>query len=483
MPFSPSASSGAHALDLIQGLSADLGYGWQSGLDASLTNSTSIIESEWTAGSILWDGTVIDLPDGTIEHDAGDQDNPRWDALAVTDSGGTVQAIKGTPMPVATDDDGNTYPGEQAWTPSPSDQITRDMVVFAIVWIPAGASNNDDLTNTSAGGVAEPVVDRRVEVPGQEEQITRGATITSSGWYRIASVGPVVEDPDTEADDIQANALFSIRDTQQQLHSENTFWASLFFDQNPTLSLQNSSYYTGTHGAITDIRIVHPNDTYDGGAVEVNVQLQGQSSVSVEYSLTHNHTQQGWTPEPWAAGDVPSGWNTTALDLSLDPIQAVAADGQNDLFTMQRDGTVVAETMQRRQTAMVARLNNDVSIGTSGTTRIPWDSFEGDWPDAWNSNNEFVAPFDGWYDVDVALRWPDPPDGMRADVLIDATGYTAQTTRTHSSTSSVRSMTGDALVEIDAGDSIWVGVQHDAGSTQTVAGWPSETRCQIVYVG
>lgn len=482
MPFHPEASSGAHALDIIQSHSADLGYGWQTGLDASLTTSTSSIESQWTAGSSLWAGEVIDIPSGSITHDAGDPDNPRWDALAVTDSSGTIQAIKGTPAPVAVDDAGNTYPGEQAWTPSPSDQITRDMVVFAIVWIPAGAANNDDLTNTSAGGVAEPVVDRRVEVPGREEQVTRAASITSSGWYRIASVGPVENNVAGSA--IRANALFSVRDTSASLHSETTFWSSLFFDNNPTLSLQNSSYFAGTHGAITGLRIVSADDTNEGGAVEVNVQLQGQSSIPVEYSITHNHIDQGWTPEPWPAGNVPTGFSTTELDLSNDPIVAVAANGTNDMFQVRRDGTVVTESQRQRQVAATARLSTDLNVPSGTGTTVPFDTATDDDWGAWDtSTGTFTVPQDGWYSIRTQSRWPGMPDGSRIGTIVNASGYTAQRNWVHTGDTNVVSGMGNGMFDLTAGDQIFVQVRQNSGSDQTMAGTESESFCYVEYLG
>lgn len=176
MVFHPTASTGRHALDEIQQHGATVGYGWFDGLAVSLTNSTSSIESQWTSGTVLWDGRPLDIGSGTLTHDAGD-DNPRWDAIVVTDSAGSVQIVKGTPQPVATDDEGNVYRGEQAWTPSPADSITYNMAVLAIVWISAGASNNDDLTDTTSGGVAEPVVDRRVSA---EPKLEATAELTSN---------------------------------------------------------------------------------------------------------------------------------------------------------------------------------------------------------------------------------------------------------------------------------------------------------------
>lgn len=482
MVFHPSSSTGVHALSEIQSHSADLGYGWQNGLDASLTTSTSSIESEWTAGSILWEGETIDIPSGSLVHDGGDANDPRWDALAVTASDGTIQAIKGTPAPVATDDAGNEYRGEQAWTPSPSDQITRDMVVFALVWIPEGAANNDDLTNTSAGGVSNPVIDRRVEVPGLEDQVTRETTISTSGWYRIASIGPVADGGNGEQ--LRANALFSVRDRSGSLHSATNFWGSIFFDQNPTLSLQNSSYYSGTHGAITDLRLVHGDATYEGSAMEVNVQIQGQGSVPVQYTLTHNHAKQGWNPEPWTAGEVPTGFSTTELDLSNDPIQAVAADGTNDLFQVRRDGEVVTQSQQQREVASIARLNTDLSVGTSGPVRIPWDVVnEGDWG-AWDtSNDSFVVPRDGWYYVTCQTRWQSIPDGLRMGVLLDGTGYTAQTSWTHSGAATVCSARGDGMFDLVEGDEIWASVRHNGSSSQTVGGVQPETNIYIMYHG
>lgn len=483
MVFHPSSSTGQHALDDIQSHSADLGYGWQSGLDASLTTSTSSIESEWTAGSILWDGEVIDIPSGSITHDAGDTENPRWDALAVTGANGNIQAIKGTPAPVATDDAGNEYRGEQAWTPSPSDQITRDMVVFALVWIPEGASNNDDLTNTSAGGVAEPVIDRRVEVPGQEEQVTRGTDITSSGWYRIASIGPVADGG--QGEDIRANALFSVRDISSTLHSATNFWGSIFFDNNPTLSLQNTSYYSGTHGAITDIRLVHGDGTYEGAAIEVNVQLQGNSNVDAEYTISHNHAHQGWTPEPWTAGSVPTGFNTTQLDLSNDPIQAVAADGVDDMFQVRRDGTVVTETQRQRRVAASAQLNTSITApGDGSVTKVPFDSSEGDWG-AWDtSNGEFTAPRDGWYSVHSQVRWNQlPSSNVRMGTIIFASGYTGTKSWTNSGGDPLASGIGHGQFDLNAGDTIAVQVRQNSGSGQEIDGRPAETFCDVTYLG
>lgn len=487
MVFHPENQTGSHALDLIQQNSAQIGYGWLSGLAANLTTSSTAIESEWTAGSVLFDGVTVDVPGGAITHSAGDSSNPRWDALAVTDSSGTVQVIEGTPSPVAQDDEGNIYRGESAWTPSPSDQITREMAVFALGWIPPGASTNDDLTNTSAGGVAEPVVDRRVESPGVERQTTRAATITSSGWYRIASVGPVEDGATGTPGDLRATARFSVRDAAASLQSEKTFWASLFFHNNPTLSLQNGSYFAGTHGAITDIRIVHPDDTYEGGAVEVNVQLQGNSSVPVEYTIADNYTDRGWAPEPWTAGSVPTNFDTTELDLSSDPIQAVAANGVNDMFAVQRDGTVITEQTQQRNVATVARRNTDLTIPPESTTMIttvPFDTATDDDWGAWDlSSGMFTVPQDGWYSIDFQGRMQSMPSGTRVGTHVAATGYPHQRRWINTGQGGIVSAQGYAQLDLVAGDTIKINLRQNSGSDQTLGGVPSETFCAITYEG
>lgn len=484
MVFSPQSSTGQHALDETQPHSALIGYGWRSGLSASLTGSSTAIESQWTSGSVLWNGETIDIPSGTITHDAGDASDPRWDALAVTDSAGTVQIVKGTPAPVASDDSGTEYPGEQAWTPSPSDQITRDMVVLAIVWIPAGAADNTDLTNTSSGGVNNPVVDRRMEVPGREQQVTRSATITSSGWYRIASVGPVQDG--VQGTNVRASSLFSVRDTRQTLHSENIYHAQLFYDRNPTLSLQSSSYYTGTHGAITDIRMVHSPDTYEGGAIEVNVQLQGQSQVPVEYSITHNHIQQGWNPEPWTAGSIPTGFNTTGLDLSLDPIQAVAADGVDDLFVVQRDGTVLAQDRDQTNVGVRAGLSTDDTIGTTGRERIEFDTVKFDDRNEFDSSiGRFNAARSGKYRVHASLQWPlGFPGTQEVGTFIMSTGTRVAGTFERSGSQGERFTTQVTdTIDIAPGDNIEIHAQHSAGASQTVVGSTLFTYVNIERLG
>lgn len=485
MVYHPSASTGQHALDEIQTHSAAIGFGWRSGLSASLTTSSTAIESEWTAGSSLWDGKTIDIPSGTITHDAGDASNPRWDALVVSDSSGTVQIVKGTPSKIATDDDGNVYRGEQAWTPSPSDQITRDMVVFAMVWIPAGATTNDDLTDTSSNGVSNPVIDRRVEVPGREAQVTRSATITSSGWYRVASVGPV--ENNVQGSNVRASALFSVRDSSSQLHSSTSFWGSLYFDHNPTLSLLNSSYYSGNHGAITDIRLVHPDGTYEGGAIEVNVQLQGQSSVPVEYSITHNHAEQGWNPEPWPTGNVPTGFNTTELDLSThDPIQAVAADGVNDMVVVKRDGTVLAQDRDQSDVGVRAGLSTDATVGTSGRERIEFDTVKFDDRGEFDASiGRFNAERSGKYRVHAALQWPiDFPGTQEVGTFIMNTGTRVAATFDRSASQGERFSTQVTdILDISPSDNIEIHAQHSAGSSQTVVGSTLFTYINIERLG
>ncbi|GIW68367.1 MAG: hypothetical protein KatS3mg099_315 [Candidatus Parcubacteria bacterium] len=159
------------------------------------------------------------------------------------------------------------------------------------------------------------------------------ATLTTTGWYRIASNGPVTSGGTGGS---RASGKFVVWDTTSGKHSATTFYASVHFGANPTISLVNRSWYSGD-GVIKKVRIVE-GTTYEGAATEIYFDNGGTSS-SVNYCLYDNVQSSGWTPEDWTAGSVPSGFTTTVLDFdTYDPVLAVAGNSVNNAFYVTRTG-------------------------------------------------------------------------------------------------------------------------------------------------
>lgn len=156
------------------------------------------------------------------------------------------------------------------------------------------------------------------------------ANISSVGWYRIASNGSVSVG---RSGGTRAHAMFTVRDTQSGFHSAVTFYASYHFGNNPTITVLNRSWY-GSQGIIKKIRLIEGN-TYEGAAIEVYCGATG----TVDFTIYDNEHVNGWTPVNWANGSIPSGFTVTQIDLdTYDPVFAIAANGVNNMFYIQRNG-------------------------------------------------------------------------------------------------------------------------------------------------
>lgn len=401
MPYDPTKNTGIHALDITQQISSDQQYYWMSGCDVTTTSETSIIETHVDAGVCVVDGLTIDVPATDLTHDDGDVDYPRWDTICVINDDGGLSIYKGSPEPVQTDSTGSELRGEPAYTPSPSDSIPTDAIPLAMVWIPEGASSNSDLSDTSAGGVSEPIIDRRVSQTGQANQHTRSTEITTSGWYRIAKNGSVA---DGASDGTRADGLFALRDTQSGLNSALSFRAACIFSGQPTLTLNNTSSSSGTVGAFTKLRIVH-GGTYEGAAVEAYVDLQSQSQVNAVYSTTYqNRHLNGWEPVNWTSGSVPTGFSTTVLDLSGAPMFGTARAGNH--FKVSGEGRATAEEMfprtlgtkVTRDSNMIVSPNTETVMGFNVAIRNPRSAYS-------TSSYEYTVPFDGIYHTTLKIGW------------------------------------------------------------------------------
>lgn len=470
MPYDPTKSTGIHALDITQHISTDQQYYWKSGCAVTTTSETATIETHVDAGTVVRDGLTIDVPATDLAHDDGDVNNPRWDTICVINDNGGLQIYKGTPEPVQTDSTGAELRGEPAYTPSPSDSVPNDVVPLAMVWIPEGASANSDLTDTSAGGVSEPIIDRRIGQSGQAEQVTRRTEITTSGWYRIAKNGSVA---DGASDGTRADGLFTIRDTQSGLQSALSFRAACIFGSNPTLTLNNTSNSGGTVGAFTKLRIVH-GSTYEGAAVEAYVDLQGQTQVNSVYATTYqNRHLNGWSPVNWTAGSVPTGFSTTVLDLADNPMLGAARNGSH--FKVDGSGRATAEevfprtlgTKVTRDANMIVSPNTETVMGFNVAIRNPRSAFS-------TSSNEYTVPFDGIYKTTLKLGWLSDADfsspaQLRCFIHNSTTGTNLSQSFDvgYDDTVHVSTVLSDEL-DLTSGDNIVVKVLHKAAGDVSI---------------
>ena len=138
------------------------------------------------------------------------------------------------------------------------------------------------------------------------------ANRSSEGWYRIARMGTVA---DGSSNGTRASAKFTVYDTDSSRHSVVTFYASIHFGSNPTIHIINSSDFSGIHGVIEQIRLVH-GSTYEGVGLDVYIKNLGDSAV--RYVMEENYQDNGWTTTNFESvdADPPSGYTMTEISCS-----------------------------------------------------------------------------------------------------------------------------------------------------------------------
>jgi hypothetical protein len=481
MVYKPTVDTAQHALDETQQLAANKQYSWGSGLNVSLSPATSIIETELSSGTVVMDGETISIGNITVEHSDGDPDYPRWDAVCVSDRSGTVEAISGIPAKPVTTPDGNVIRGEGAFKPAPSDDITNEMVCLALVWIPSGATVNDDLKDTSNGGVPNPIRDRRVKQAGRIDQFTHRSEIQSSGWHRIAAMGPL--DTSGDSGEERASALFTVRDTQAGKHSSLTFYASCIYGQNPALTVLNSSS-TVNDRAIQDIRLIDGGGN-DGAAVDVNVQLGGASSINhVEYTIQNNYHEDGWSPEGWQSASVPSGFEVTQIDVSSNPLFAGAREN-NTPWYVDGDGVVHAQDINRANVGSRAWSGVDQDIPSGTQRRVEFNTISYDNRGEFNTDiGRFVPNQQGMYRVNSTLQWSiNNPDQAEVGSFIVINGSQHAGTFYQTSGPERFSTSVSDTMPLAAGDTVEIHTQQTTGSSMTINGARHRTWVTITRVG
>lgn len=483
MPYHPTANTAQHALDEVQQLAAQKQYSWDHGTSVSLSSATGTIETAIADGTVIIDGETVIHEASTVTHPDGDPDQPRWDAVCITDRTPTVEVISGVPAEPVTDANGNTIRGEPAFKPAPSDQITDSMVCLALVWIPAGATTNSDLTDTSNGGVAEPIVDRRIKQSGRVGQFTYRSVVQSSGWHRIAAVGAL--DTSGGGGQERASGLITIRDTQSGQHSTTAVYASINYSQEPTLTLLNTSSFAAER-AIAGVRLVY-NDVGDGAAVDVNVQLSGQSQIDyAEYTIQNNYQPRGWTPEAWQTASVPSGYTTTRIDLEPeDYILATAGlEGENESFGVTRDGTVRMERIDRQSIGVRGYLSSDQSTSSGSFITVGYDSTTFANTGGFDpSAHEYTVPSQGFYRCHAAMKWRDVPSDTEITTKIQVRGGGTQSNHFNDTGGTNITTSVSDILELSGGDTIFFAAQQFSGGGLDIVGNSTDTYFSITRIG
>lgn len=473
MTYHPTASTAVHALDQIQQLAAQKQYSWLSGADTTLSGATGTIETTVSDGTVVFGGETINIESTTLAHSDGDTQQPRWDAIVVTDSAGTLEVIEGVPAEPVTDEQGNTITGEAAFKPAPSDAITTEMVALALVWIPAGATTNGDLT--------EEIVDRRVNQAGRVEQTTRSATIKQSGWHTIASVAPLGSGPSISTDEQhRSSGLFTVRCATPGQTGALVFWAGQLDSEQPTINVIKATR-SAVDRSLNGIRIVSSKkDSTDGAMLQIDTQLHDESALAVEYTLQNNYMNAGWWPENWQQGSIPPDFHTTTFSFErLNFVTGIATDWNDQArWGVERDGNVSMRDLNREKVGGRIALSNNTPI--SGEKKIPFNMVVFDDGSHYDGSGGYVVNADGTFIISASARLAQL--GTGADVILTVRiNGTSDAKVYHAAAEERVTLTTSCISRLSEGDVIEV-----FGETSTnarITGFANETFLSVGRLG
>ncbi|ATL49570.1 hypothetical protein COR50_21660 [Chitinophaga caeni] len=157
---------------------------------------------------------------------------------------------------------------------------------------------------------------------------TNTATITQSGWYRIAINGPLIQGGSGGS---RAAARFILKDVSDHTHGTLEFLGYIHFGDKPVINILNNSFYNQV--SFVKLRIVEAG-SYEGAAIEVYVRNQSPDTSHITCYIENNIQLSGWTPVDWqfinsSPGDndgIPSGFAARTINLS-NIVQGFVTDG------------------------------------------------------------------------------------------------------------------------------------------------------------
>lgn len=217
---------------------------------------------------------------------------------------------------------------------------------------------------------------------------TNTAAIGADGWYRIASNGPT---SDGGTGGAIAYGRFVVWHVESGKHCFADFTVGYEYSTSvtsPTIVLNNSSCYNGSDTPITSIRAV-AGDTYEGGAVEVYIDVT--SSASVYYQIYDqgsvdpaSNGSGSWTPVDWTAGSIWTGATASTVNIATtDAIIGGASGGGTDEFYITRDGAAtfagVAANGGLSQDGNVILNGGDTWLRTTSATGWYNQTYGGGW--------------------------------------------------------------------------------------------------------
>ena len=211
-----------------------------------------------------------------------------------------------------------------------------------------------DMPEPQSNFVGSSKISQSISSTGTQLKQCHSASISTAGWYRVATNGPVNS---SSRGGSRAHALFTVWDTDGGQHSAISFYASVHYGKRPSIILLSRSRYGGGH---TDkIRVIE-GGTYNGAAVEIFV---GNSSLpgNIYYCIEQNFQSHGWTANDWITGSLPSGFLATQLDLDqYDPVMAYAGDGIANSYVLNRNGGIQLKGSRDNQLRLQTADNNAV---------------------------------------------------------------------------------------------------------------------------
>ena len=167
---------GVPALDQQQFAFAMAGTGWLSGLAVSLDEGLADIAIDADAGEVAIENVETTVDAGSVTLPDGDVDWPRQDVI-YADGDGNLASEQGTPRdPVP-----SGAVARRVEKPEPPDLRDTVGVPLAVVWVPAGASDADDIDAN------EHIRDRRLRPwPARIDEVVRAdddASITGDWTF------------------------------------------------------------------------------------------------------------------------------------------------------------------------------------------------------------------------------------------------------------------------------------------------------------
>jgi phage minor structural protein len=176
-------------------------------------------------------------------------------------------------------------------------------------------------------------------------------TITTSGWYRIASnVGN------------RAFAKFTVVDEYSGKHSTATFNASIHYGNNPSVTLLGYGNYSSQ--AFTKARIVRLS-TYDKPYLEIYVVAPAKLTIY----CSDNVQVSGWDKVNLTEGAIPDGYTSTDFDINASNV--VDVTGQNTAKDTANVNGVPSSTVTTKITnaeSSITQLSNQITSKVSQST-------------------------------------------------------------------------------------------------------------------